>query len=186
MSNDWKIYTKTGDGGQTSLIGGERVPKYHERIEAYGTVDELNSFVGLVRDSLEDAHIRAVLLEIQDRLFTIESLLAAISNDSFASLPIIVEDDVLHIENEIDWMNESLPALTAFILPGGNLPSSYAHVARTVCRRAERLMVKINRNTSMDVLCVKYVNRLSDYLFVLSRKILIDAGLQEVVWKPRR
>lgn len=186
MSNDWKIYTKTGDGGQTSLIGGERVPKYHERIEAYGTVDELNSFVGLVRDSLEDAHIRAVLLEIQDRLFTIESLLAAISNDSFASLPIIVEDDVLHLENEIDWMNESLPALTAFILPGGNLPSSYAHVARTVCRRAERLMVKINRNTSMDVLCVKYVNRLSDYLFVLSRKILIDAGLQEVVWKPRR
>jgi cob(I)alamin adenosyltransferase len=186
MSNDWKIYTKTGDGGQTSLIGGERVPKYHERIEAYGTVDELNSFVGLVRDSLEDAHIRAVLLEIQDRLFTIESLLAAVSNDSFASLPIIVEDDVLHLENEIDWMNESLPALTAFILPGGNLPSSYAHVARTVCRRAERLMVKINRNTSMDVLCVKYVNRLSDYLFVLSRKILIDAGLQEVVWKPRR
>ncbi len=186
MSTDWKIYTKTGDGGQTSLIGGDRVPKYHERIEAYGTVDELNSFVGLLRDSITNEHVRKLLLEIQDRLFTIESLLAAVSSSSFNTLPVIVDDDVLLLEHEIDAMNESLPALSSFILPGGNIPSSYAHVARTVCRRAERLMVKINRNTALDELCVKYVNRLSDYLFVLARKILIDAGLHEVTWIPRR
>lgn len=186
MSADWKIYTKTGDGGQTSLIGGDRVPKYHERIEAYGTLDELNSFIGLLRDSIDIELYRAVLLEIQDRVFTIESLLAAVNEHSFASLPKINEEDVLFLEKEIDAMNDTLPALSSFILPGGSLASSYAHVARTVCRRAERLMVKISRNTPMDELCAKYVNRLSDYLFVLSRKLLYESGLQDIPWIPRR
>jgi cob(I)alamin adenosyltransferase len=185
MSNDWKIYTKTGDGGQTSLIGGDRVPKYHERIEAYGTIDELNSFIGLVRDTTEDVRSREVLLEIQDRLFTIESLFAAVTEEALAKLPKIFESDIRLLETEIDRMNESLPQLSSFVLPGGNPLVSNTHIARTVCRRAERCMVKIQRDLDSDKFSVKYVNRLSDYLFVLARKFVMDSGVNEIIWKPR-
>jgi len=134
---DFKIYTKQGDKGETSLIGGKRVPKYHQRIEAYGTVDELNSFVGLIRDQQIDHHTKSILIEIQDRLFTVESLLAT-DHETFINrkLPQVSEDDILLLEQEIDKMNEGLPVLTSFILPGGHATVSLCHVARTVCRPA--------------------------------------------------
>lgn len=185
MSKDWKIYTKTGDDGTTSLIGGTRVPKYDDRIEAYGTVDELNAWVGLIRDQDIDTHFREILLEIQDRLFTLESELAKGPVKSNRKLPSLEEKDILLLENEIDAMNESLPELTSFILPGGNTVVSYVHITRTVCRRAERLMIKMAGSFPVDPLTIKYVNRLSDYLFVLSRKLSHQNNHPETRWKPR-
>lgn len=179
-----KIYTKTGDKGQTSLIGGTRVPKFDVRIEAYGTVDELNSFIGLVRDQKIDLHSIEALIEIQDRLFTIGSLLAADEKNKMP-LPQISETDILFLEKEIDQMNESLPEMKSFVLPGGHVAVSYCHVARCVCRRAERTVLQLNEKESVDELIYKYLNRLSDYLFVLSRKITHDLGVQETPWKPR-
>ena len=178
-----KIYTRTGDEGTTALIGGNRVPKDDERIEAYGTVDELKSWIGLIRDQNIEESIIKVLIEIQDRLFTIESLLA--QGPGNYKLPKISEEDVLFLENEMDAMNENLPPLTKFILPGGNTIVSYCHLARTVCRRAERIIIKLNRTYLVDALCIKYVNRLSDYLFVLSRKIAFDTGATETPWIAR-
>jgi cob(I)alamin adenosyltransferase len=178
-----KIYSRTGDDGTTALIGGNRVMKDDERIEAYGTVDELNSWIGLLRDQTIDERSIRVLIEIQDRLFTIESLLAKGSGEF--KLPKISEDDVVLLENEIDAMNEHLPPLTRFILPGGHTTVSYCHLARTVCRRAERIMIKVNRKYPIDPLTIKYVNRLSDYLFVLSRKISRDCGAVETPWIAR-
>lgn len=185
MNSEWKIYTKTGDDGTTSLIGGKRVPKYHERIEAYGTVDELLSWVGLIRDQEVDMQSKDTLLTIQDRLFTMQSLLANDQEVSARPLPQLTEDDVHLLEKQIDKMNETLPDLHSFILPGGHTTVSYCHLARTVCRRTERLCIKLNQSLTVDPLVIKYLNRLSDFLFVLARKFSADLGLVENPWKPR-
>ena len=186
MSEDWKIYTKTGDKGETSLIGGTRVPKYDDRIEAYGTVDELKSYIGLIRDHDISKAYKKLLLEIQDRLFTIESSLATdFSKPSERELPAIQEADIQLLEKEIDTMNEDLPTLTSFILPGGNLISSHCQIARTICRRAERLTIKLATKAEVLEINIKYLNRLSDYLFVLARKCIYDFGGEETKWKAR-
>jgi cob(I)alamin adenosyltransferase len=185
MSKEWKIYTKTGDKGKTALIGGTRVPKYDIRIEAYGTVDELNAFIGLVRDMDIDTHSKDLLLEIQDRLFTMESSLAQDGKLLPNALPTLHPKDVELLEKEMDMMNEQLPELTAFILPGGHPAVSYCHIARTVCRRAERLTIRMNEQFPTDGLNIRYLNRLSDYLFVLARKLSHDLGIPESLWKPR-
>lgn len=185
MNSDWKIYTKTGDEGNTSLIGGARVPKYDIRIEAYGTVDEVNAWIGLIRDQQINEHYRDVLLEIEDRLFTLESELAKGPEEVDRKLPEILEEDILLLEKEIDQMNESLPELTSFILPGGHSTVSYCHLARTVCRRAERRALEMSKSFPVKSSNIKYLNRLSDYLFVLSRKLTFDLGASETLWKPR-
>src|ERR1700712_1113994 len=182
-----KIYTKTGDAGNTSLIGGTKVPKSHIRISAYGTVDELNAFIGLLGDQLSDIHSREMLREIQDRLFTIGSSLACDPAKEIAmQIPDLKESDILLLENEIDAMNEKLPEMKSFILPGGHVAVSTAHIARCVCRRAERLCVNMHENASfVEPLVIKYLNRLSDYLFVLARYIGPILNVQEIAWKPR-
>jgi len=186
MSNDFKIYTKTGDKGETSLIGGKRVPKYHERIEAYGTLDELNSFIGLIRDQDVDMHTREILIEIQDRVFTAESLLAVNADaPPPRKLPEIVETDIELLEKEIDKMNETLPPISNFVLPGGHPVVSYCHIARTVCRRAERVTLKLSQHFEVPPLVIKYLNRLSDYFFVLSRKMTLEFNAIETPWKAR-
>lgn len=181
----FKIYTKTGDKGQTSLIGGTRIPKFDIRIEAYGTVDELNSTIGLVRDQQIDDHSKNILIEIQDRLFTIGSLLAVDSSDSKMNLPQIFEADVELLEKEIDQMNDKLPEMKSFVLPGGHTTVSFCHIARCVCRRAERCVLKLNEKEPVNELIYKYLNRLSDYLFVLSRQFSKDLQAIETPWKPR-
>lgn len=181
----FKIYTKTGDKGQTSLIGGTRIPKFDIRIEAYGTVDELNSNIGLVRDQEIDENSKTILIEIQDRLFTIGSLLAADPVKSKMVLPQISETDIVLLEKEIDAMNEHLPEMKSFVLPGGHSTISFCHLARCVCRRAERCVLRLNEEQPVDELIYKYLNRLSDYLFVLSRKFTQDLKAIETPWKPR-
>ncbi len=181
----FKIYTKTGDAGETSLIGGVRVPKYHLRIESYGTVDELNSYLGIIKDTIQFDEIEEVLYQIQDRLFTVGSNLASDPEKSKMKLPDVIESDIEFLELQIDEMNEVLPELKNFVLPGGNLVASYCHVARCVCRRAERLVVHLASESEVNPIVVKYLNRLSDYLFVLSRYIVFKQGGQEVVWRPR-
>jgi cob(I)alamin adenosyltransferase len=181
----FKIYTKTGDKGQTGLIGGTRISKFDIRIEAYGTVDELNSYVGLIRDQTIEEHSRTILIEIQDRLFTIGSLLAADPEKNKMTLPQISETDVELLEKEIDAMNEHLPEMKFFVLPGGHTTISFCHVARCVCRRAERCVLRLNEQAEVNELVYKYLNRLSDYLFVLSRKITHDFKAIETPWKPR-
>lgn len=180
-----KIYTKTGDKGETSLIGGTRVPKYHLRIESYGTVDELNSYIGLIMCQEINSHYQAILKEIQDRLFTIGSSLAADPEKSKMKIPDLLATDITLLENEMDQMNEQLPELRHFILPGGNTIVSYCHLARCVCRRAERLTVHLAEDSYVDSNITIYLNRLSDYLFVLARKLNADAKTQENVWIPR-
>ncbi len=182
-----KIYTKTGDLGKTSLIGGTKVPKSHLRIESYGTVDELNSYIGLVSDLFADEHTRVILKEIQDRLFTVGSSLACDPDkEPLMKIPDLKETDVGLLENEIDTMNEVLPAMKHFILPGGHQAVSTMHVARCVCRRAERLCVNMQEHELfVDPLVIKYINRLSDYLFVVSRYAANLLGVAEVKWKPR-
>ncbi len=180
-----KIYTKTGDKGQTSLIGGTRVPKYHIRIESYGTVDELNSWIGLIADQDIGAHKKRVLKEIQDRLFTIGSSLASDPEKSRMVIPDLTTEDITLLETEMDCMNEELPELRHFILPGGNGTISYCHLARCVCRRAERISVHLAEESKVDENVIIYLNRLSDYLFVLARKIAADAQIAENQWIPR-
>ena len=182
-----KIYTKTGDLGKTTLIGGTRVPKSNLRIESYGTIDELNSFVGLLSDQAPDEHSRSTLREIQDRLFTIGSSLACDPDkEPKMKLPDLNEDDVLLLEKEIDEMNNALPAMRSFILPGGSLAISAAHIARCVCRRAERNCVNmLEHEMFIEPLVIKYLNRLSDHLFVLARYIAHETGVKEIEWKPR-
>lgn len=182
-----KIYTKTGDGGKTSLIGGTKVLKSHYRIEAYGTIDELNSFTGLSLDHLNSYDIKNVLAEIQDRLFTIGSALACDPDkETKLKIPDLHESDVTLLENEIDNMNEVLPVMKSFILPGGHVAVSTLHVTRCVCRRAERLCVGIeNKQEEVDPLIIKYLNRLSDYLFVLARFAANKLDAEEIPWKPR-
>lgn len=181
----FKIYTKTGDKGETSLIGGVRVPKFHLRIESYGTVDELNSYLGLIIDGLNNKENSKVLYEIQDRLFTIGSVLASDPVKSKMKIPDVHEQDIELLENEMDRMDADLPELKNFILPGGNIVASHCHVARCICRRAERIVVHLATETEVPEIIVRYLNRLSDYLFILSRKIVHDAGATETVWKPR-
>lgn len=181
-----RIYTKTGDKGETSLIGGTRLPKHHIRIEAYGNVDELNSWVGLLRDQPIGEGSIKTLLEIQDRLFTIGSQLASDPGKlSKMKLPDVKEADIVLLEKEIDAMEETLPPMKSFVLPGGHPVVSYCHVARCVCRRAERSVLRLAQNEKTEPLIYKYLNRLSDYLFVLSRKLAHDLSAPETPWVPR-
>ncbi|MCF8319306.1 MAG: cob(I)yrinic acid a,c-diamide adenosyltransferase [Sphingobacteriaceae bacterium] len=180
-----KIYTKTGDKGQTSLIGGTRVPKHHLRIESYGTVDELNSYIGLIRDQQVSEHQQNLLKEIQDRLFTIGSALASDPEKSKMKIPDLHQEDIELLEKEIDTMTAELPELRHFILPGGSNAVSFCHLARCVCRRAERICVHLSEDSFVDEKVMVYLNRLSDYLFVLSRKLCFDNQIEENKWIPR-
>ncbi len=180
----FKIYTKTGDKGETSLFGGARLPKSHLRIESYGTVDELNAHIGLLRDALQNEATRALLKKIQDRLFDVGANLA-VDPSKKMQVPEILEEDIQILEVEMDKMDEDLAPLKNFILPGGHLTVSYCHLARTVCRRAERNVVALSLVDEVDEILVRYLNRLSDYLFVLARKIALDLGVEEVAWEKR-
>lgn len=181
-----KIYTRTGDDGTTMLFGGGRVPKHHIRIESYGTVDELNSYIGLLRHRNLEPQAQQTLAEVQDRLFTIGSILASDPTKANLKTPDLHEADIELLEKEMDRMNEVLPEMRNFILPGGNDTVAFCHIARCVCRRAERLTVHLNEEEKISPLVIKYLNRLSDYLFVLSRKTMQDDGVDEIPWKPRQ
>lgn len=180
-----KIYTKTGDKGTTALFGGKRVSKADLRIDTYGTVDELNSYIGLVRDQEVNNKRKNILIEIQDRLFTIGSILATEPGNAKVKVPALLESDVIFLESEIDAMEEKLSPMKSFVLPGGHPSVSFCHVARTVCRRAERLVIALDEHEKADELILKYLNRLSDYLFVLSRKMSAELNAEETPWKPR-
>ena len=182
-----KIYTKTGDNGTTSLIGGTKVPKSHLRIEAYGTVDELNAHVGLCRDLLTDTVNKATLLEIQDRLFTIGSSLACDPiKEPRMRLPDLKESDVIVLEKEIDRMSAIIPPMKSFILPGGHVTVSQLHITRCVCRRAERCCVRLElESLEVEQILIKYMNRLSDYLFVLGRYAAFNLKAEELPWRAR-
>lgn len=180
-----KIYTKTGDKGQTSLIGGTRVPKHHIRIESYGTVDELNSWIGLINDQDIPVATKTILSEIQDRLFTIGSSLASDPEKSKMKIPDFHQTDIELLENEIDKMNEVLPEMRNFILPGGHTTISYCHLARCVCRRAERNVIHLHESEYVNEMVIVYLNRLSDYLFVLARYIAHQLNVNEIAWKAR-
>ena len=180
-----KIYTKTGDKGKTSLLGGTRVSKSNERINTYGTVDELNSFLGLVSDLDQDKNRVLFIRNIQSRLFTIGSSLAAETDRAKDFKPDLEDTDVTELEKAIDDMNESLPAMKSFILPGGHQLVSTTHISRTVCRRAERLIIKLSESENVEEIIIRYLNRLSDYLFVFARKQGHDLKIKEIPWKPR-
>lgn len=188
-----KIYTKTGDNGTTALFGGTRVKKYNPRIESYGTVDELNSYIGLIKDQDINSNAKEALLKIQNELFTLGAMLATPpeketlkSGKERLNIPKIDEDSILFLENEIDKMDEILPQMTHFILPGGHQAVSFCHVARCVCRRAERLSVELNDDEPINEDILKYLNRLSDYLFVLARKLSLDLQVEEIKWIPTK
>lgn len=180
-----KIYTKTGDKGTTALFGGKRVSKSDLRIETYGTVDELNSYVGLVRDQPVNQNRKSILVEIQDRLFTIGSILATEPGNTKVKVPSLIQDDLTVLEKEIDAMDASLLPMKSFVLPGGHQSVSFCHVARTVCRRAERLVIALDAQQKIDALVIQYLNRLSDYLFMLSRKMSAELNAEEIAWKAR-
>ncbi|MEQ9263425.1 MAG: cob(I)yrinic acid a,c-diamide adenosyltransferase [Owenweeksia sp.] len=180
-----KVYTRKGDTGETSLIGGTRVKKYHVRIEAYGTVDELNSFIGLIRDSAKTSDQDAVLEDIQNRLFTVGSELASDPETSRMKVPQLQASDIEALEKAIDTMDEQLEPLKNFILPGGDLAASYCHVGRCVCRRAERRVIELNEGAEVDPRIIEYLNRLSDYLFVLARYYTRLHEGKETLWKTR-
>lgn len=186
MSDEIKIYTRTGDQGQTSLIGGARVSKNDPRIEAYGTLDELNSFLGLVRDYMPEEQLRQDILFIQDRIFIAESLLAVAMEEALAYLPSLQESDITFLEGQIDEMDKKLPPLRSFVLPGGHPAVSHTHVARTVCRRAERLVIGLSDHVQVDERIIRYLNRLSDYLFTLSRLLSQLLDVNEIEWKPSK
>lgn len=180
-----KVYTKKGDTGTTQLIGGTRVSKGSLRIESYGTIDELNSYIGLIRDQEIDDKYKVQLIEIQDRLFTIGSSLASDPEKTNMKLPDLHEEDVQYLEDKMDEMDLDLPEMKFFVLPGGHSTVSYCHIARCVCRRAERIIATLHEHDFVVDLVSKYVNRLSDYLFVLSRKLSQDLKADEQPWKPR-
>jgi len=180
-----KIYTKKGDKGQTGLIGGTRVPKHSLRIESYGTVDELNSWLGVLRDRAVAAHFKEELIFVQDRLFTLGSLLAADPEKSNMALPQLNEADIKRLEESIDKMETELPPMKNFVLPGGNETVSFCHVARCVCRRAERLVCALDEKTALDPVIIAFLNRLSDYLFVYSRYVSMKLNAEEIAWKPK-
>ncbi|MCK5820858.1 MAG: cob(I)yrinic acid a,c-diamide adenosyltransferase [Bacteroidales bacterium] len=179
-----RVYTRTGDKGTTSLASGTRVPKYHERLEAYGTVDELNSIIGWVEAQVSDPEIILLINKIQSRIFTISSCLAMDKEEFKAKLPTIKSSDVEELEKDMDRMLDLLPPLRSFILPGGHPAVAACHMARTVCRRTERLMVKLAETIEIDELQLKYINRLSDYFFVAARKTALDFGVPEKNWDP--
>lgn len=188
-----KIYTKTGDKGKTSLFGGTRVPKYHLRIEAYGTIDELNAYMGLLRDQNIDKHTSEVLFKIQNELFTLGAMLATPpekellkSGKERLAIEKINEEKVTFLELEMDCMNESLPTMTHFILPGGNNTVSFCHIARCICRRAERITTQLSDESELNPQILMYLNRLSDYLFVLARKLTLDTKAEEIKWIPEK
>ena len=188
-----KIYTKTGDKGTTSLIGGVRVSKHHIRIEAYGTVDELNSYIGLIRDQKIEEHLSEVLIKIQTQLFTLGAMLATPSEKEFMKsgkerlkIEKINPESILLLENEIDKMNEDLPPMTHFVLPGGHQSVSFCHISRCICRRAERIASLLNETEKIDQQILIYLNRLSDYLFVLARKLTYTNKAEEIKWIPEK
>ena len=181
-----KIYTKKGDQGNTGLLGGTRVPKHHLRIEAYGNVDELNSYIGLLRDLILIERHQMILLEVQDRLFTLGSLLALDpDHEGKMTLPEVIEGDVESLELEMDSLDLDLPEMKSFVLPGGHPNISHCHIARCVCRRAERAVSALHEQQPLPEIALKYLNRLSDYLFVLSRHLTQSLGAKETPWKPR-
>jgi cob(I)alamin adenosyltransferase len=180
-----KIYTKTGDDGMTSLFGGKRVSKSDLRIDAYGTVDELNAWLGLLRDQEVNRIREETLLEIQDRLFTIGSLLATEPGNTKVKVPALQPDDVYNLEREIDRMDAKLPPLRFFVLPGGHPSVSFGHLARTVCRRCERLVIALDDSDKVAPQIIQYLNRLSDYLFMLCRKMAQELNVVETPWKPK-
>ncbi len=188
-----KIYTKTGDKGETSLFGGQRVKKYNLRIEAYGTIDELNSYIGLIRDQKIDQNSFDSLLKIQNQLFTIGAMLATpIDKEKLKSgkdrlkIPKISEQEIQFLEHEMDTMNVTLKAMTHFILPGGHQTVSFCHIARCICRRAERITVELSENEVINDNILTYLNRLSDYLFVLARKLNYDNNGDEIAWISKK
>ena len=188
-----KIYTKTGDKGTTALFGGTRVPKHHIRIDSYGTVDELNSHIGLIRDQNIDPRSKEILVHIQDRLFTVGAVLATDpekmtlkNGKDRLNIPRVDEEDITLLETEMDKMNDHLPPMTHFVLPGGHTTVSYCHIARCVCRRAERLATALYEAEPFDEHTLKYLNRLSDYLFVLARKLSYDLKADEIKWIPKK
>lgn len=188
-----KIYTKTGDKGTTALFGGTRVPKHHIRIDSYGTVDELNSHIGLIRDQEIDPRSKEILVHIQDRLFTVGAVLATDpekmtlkNGKDRLNIPRVDEEDITLLETEMDKMNDHLPPMTHFVLPGGHTTVSYCHIARCVCRRAERLATALYEAEPFDKYTLKYLNRLSDYLFVLARKLSNDLQADEIKWIPKK
>ena len=180
-----KIYTKKGDAGETGLIGGTRISKAADRIESYGNVDELNSWIGWLRDLAGNEKTGNDLLEIQDRLFTIGSHLAADPAKAKMKLPDLTESDIEFLELRMDTMNEDLPEMKSFLLPGGHPAVSCCHVARCVCRRAERSVVHLAQHEEVEKIVLKYLNRLSDYLFVLSRQLAKNFKAAESPWKAR-
>lgn len=180
-----KIYTKKGDTGTTVLIGGKRVSKDHMRIESYGTIDELNSFIGLIRDHDISKQLIDELLIVQDRLFTIGSLLAVDDEGTKMKLPQISEEDIKFLEKSIDKMDENLAPMKSFVLPGGHKAVSFTHIARCVCRRGERSVVTLSQHYKVDPIIITYLNRLSDYLFTLSRKLTVDLNAKETPWIPK-
>lgn len=188
-----KIYTKTGDAGTTALFGGTRVAKHNLRIDSYGTVDELNSWIGLVRDQPVDEHTKKILVIIQDHLFTVGAILATDPEKAILkngkerlNIPKISEEDITMLEREMDDMETQLPPMTHFILPGGHQSVSFCHITRTVCRRAERLAAALHETSPVDTSVLKYLNRLSDYLFVLARKLSKDLQAEEIKWIPKK
>ncbi len=188
-----KIYTKTGDKGTTALFGGTRVPKHHIRIDSYGTVDELNSYIGLIRDQDIDQRYKDTLISIQDKLFTVGAILATDPEKATLkngkerlNIPKINEADINFLEQEMDSMDAQLPQMTHFVLPGGHQTVSFCHIARTVCRRAERLASALNDLEPFQPETLTYLNRLSDYLFVLARKLSQDLQANEVKWIPKK
>ncbi len=181
-----RIYTKTGDKGTTSLIGGTRVPKYHPRIEAYGTVDELTSYIGLIRDQENDEHTFDTLVKIQDRLMVCASILATDCESCEVKIPTISDQDINDLEVEMDAMDKQLPPLTSFVLPGGHTTVSYCHIARNVCRRSERITIKLAEEVKIQENVIRYLNRLSDYLFVLGRFKSFILKTKEILWKPNK
>ncbi|MEN8187269.1 MAG: cob(I)yrinic acid a,c-diamide adenosyltransferase, partial [Bacteroidota bacterium] len=188
-----KIYTKTGDTGETSLFGGARVKKFDLRIESYGTIDELNSYIGLIRDQKIDANSFDSLIKIQNDLFTLGAMLATPprkeklkSGKERLKIDKISKDDILFLENEIDKMNSELSPMTNFVLPGGHTTVSFCHIARSICRRAERLIVQLNENEPINNNILIYTNRLSDFLFVLARKLTKDNKAIEIAWNSKK
>ncbi len=188
-----KIYTKTGDKGTTALFGGTRVPKHHIRIESYGTIDELNSYIGLIRDQNINESYKDLLIHIQDRLFTVGAVLATDPEKSLLksgkerlNIPKVSSEDIERLEREMDTMNTELPPMTHFVLPGGHETVSFCHIARCVCRRAERLATALNDIEPVEPNTLMYLNRLSDYLFVLARKLSHDLQANEIKWIPKK
>lgn len=179
-----RVYTRTGDTGETSLASGTRISKDHPRLEAYGTIDELNAHIGVIQADIPDPLEKKRLTGIQNRVFVVSSFLAVDDPLFLERLPRLNESDITDLEGAMDRMLDEMPPLKNFILPAGHALVAHCHVARTVCRRAERLMIRLHHEIDIDPILIKYINRLSDYLFVLARKCAYDLGVGETIWRP--